>query len=159
MLSSATKRHAPQPYRELTFCCHSARAPFGVKASNRAHVVSRMRRPRPLKGLSMQLYKKDYLSQGDVPDPDRSQGGWPGTGNIGPHDVDMPALPVMTGSMFLGGKPLFPGSLQVVSGAVLSPGQVHAVQCALAFAAVDKRLKGRPIVALIARYNQLNLQT
>lgn len=49
--------------------------------------------------------------------------------------------------MFLGGKPLFPGCMQVVSGAVLTPGQVHAVKCALAFAAVDKRLQGRPMVA------------
>lgn len=110
-----------------------------------------------LHALRAQLYKADYMSD-PLPDPDRTQGGWPGTGKagdvptqgkkvVGPHDVEMPALPVMTGSMFLGGKPLFPGALQVVSGAVLSPGQVHAVQCALAFAAVDDRLKKRPLVA------------
>jgi len=39
------------------------------------------------------------------------------------------------------------GAAQVISGAVLSPGQVHAVKCALAFAAVDKRFNGRPLVA------------
>jgi len=46
--------------------------------------------------LRMQLYKSDYLSD-PLPDPDRSQSGWPGTGNIGPFDVDLPAIPVMTG--------------------------------------------------------------
>ena len=59
-----------------------------------------------------------------------------------PHLTCASAQQVMTGSIFLGGKPLFPGAALVISGAVLSPGQVHAVQCALAFAAVDKRLQG-----------------
>lgn len=104
------------------------------------------RGPAPFEGLRMQLYKSDYLSDGEA-NPDRSQGGWPGTGNVGPHDVDVPPLPVMTGSMFVGGKPLFPGAVQEISGAVLSPGQIHAVKCALAFAAVDKSLNGRPLVA------------
>lgn len=104
------------------------------------------RAPAPLAGLHMQLYKADYLSDGEA-NPDRTQGGWPGTGNVGPHDVDAPPLPVMTGSMFVGGKPLFPGAVQVISGAVLSPGQIHAVKCALAFAAVDKSFNGRPLVA------------
>ena len=59
-----------------------------------------------------------------------------------PHLKSASARQVMTGSIFLGGQPLFPGAAVVISGAVLSPGQVHAVQCALAFAAVDKRLQG-----------------
>ena len=103
------------------------------------------------------LFKADYMSD-PLPNPDRSQGGWPGSGEpgavpaqgrpvVGPFDGEMPALPVMTGSVFLGGKPLFPGALQVISGAVLTPGQTHAVQCALAFAAVDSALKKRPLVA------------
>jgi hypothetical protein len=122
--------------------------PHRLQSATRTHRASarplQARRP-PAAGLHMQLYKSDYLSDGEA--PDRSQGGWPGTGNVGPHDVDVPPLPVMTGSIFLGAKPLFPGSVQCISGAVLSPGQEHAVKCALAFAAVDKTFKGRPLVA------------
>ena len=126
---------------------HAPRLRSGTSLHAAAHPQLSRRRP-PAAGLlssTAQLYKKDYLSDGES--SSRGQGGWPGTGDVGPHDVDVPPLPVMTGSIFLGAKPLFPGSVQCISGAVLSPGQEHAVKCALAFAAVDKTFKGRPLVA------------
>jgi len=69
--------------------------PVAARCGQRRH------RPPPTatQGLRMQLYKSDYLSD-PLPDPDRSQSGWPGTGNIGPFDVDLPAIPVMTGPLF-----------------------------------------------------------